>query len=189
MIDSTDIKRAAAGLLFISFLALVAGCATVPKDALKAGPQSLKQRQLQTRKFDAKSEKDILAASVGVLQDLGFTIRDSESQVGVISASKTADATNPGMTALAVTADILSALAGTYSNNVQNQDKAQEIRGSVVTMPSSDTSKMLVRVTFQRVVTNVAGQVSRLETIDDPKIYEGFFEKLSKSVFLEAEAI
>ena len=179
----------AAYSLLIGTIGLFSGCATVPKDALKAGPQSIKQRQVQTRKFDAKNEKEILSASVGVLQDLGFTIRDSESKVGVISASKMADATNPGMTALAVTADILSSLGGRYSNNTQQQDKSQEIRGSIVTIPSSDPSKMLVRATFQRVVTNVAGQVSRLETIDDPKIYDGFFEKLSKSVFLEAEAI
>ncbi len=189
MLTLDNARKSATGLLLIFLLASVAGCATVPKDALRAGPQSLKQRQLQTRKFDAKNENEILSASVGVLQDLGFTIRDSESKVGVISASKTADATNAGMTALAVTADILSALSGSYSNNTQQQDKVQEIRGSVVTMPSADTSKMLVRATFQRVVTNVAGQVSRLETIDDPKIYEGFFEKLSKSVFLEAESI
>lgn len=182
-------RKIAAYFLSVCLVLTIAGCATVPKDALRVGPQSIKQRQLQTRKFDAKNEKDILSASVGVLQDLGFTIRDSESKVGVISASKTADATNAGMTTLAVAADILSALAGTYSNNLQNQDKVQEIRGSVVTIPSADTSKMLVRVTFQRVVTNVAGQVSRLETIDDPKIYQGFFDKLSKSVFLEAEAI
>src|SRR3989338_7188235 len=161
-------RKTIAYFLFVCLLVSISGCATVPKDALRAGPQSMKQRQLQTRKFDAKNEKDILSASVGVLQDLGFTIRDSESKVGVISASKTADATNAGMTALAVTADILSALTGTYSNNTQQQDKVQEIRGSIVTIPSADTSKMLVRATFQRVVTNVAGQVSRLETIDDP---------------------
>ncbi len=185
----TSPKKTATYFLFVILLLSVSGCATVPKDLLRAGPQSMKQRQIQTRKFDAKNGKEILSASVGVLQDLGFTIRDSESKVGVISASKTADATNPGMTALAVTADILSALGGRYSNSTQQQDKSQEIRGSVVTIPSSDPSKMLVRATFQRVVTNVAGQVSRLETIDDPKIYDGFFEKLSKSVFLEAEAI
>ncbi len=117
--------------LFIGLSVSVSGCATVPKDALKAGPQSMKERQLQTRKFNAQSEKEILSASVGVLQDLGFTIRDSESKVGVISASKTADATNVGMTTLAVAADILSALAGSYSNNTQQQDKAQEIKSVV----------------------------------------------------------
>src|SRR3989338_142933 len=98
--------------LFVCLLVSISGCATVPKDVLKAGPQSMKQRQLQTRKFDAKNEKDIMLASVGVLQDLGFTIRDSESKIGVISASKTADAINPVMMNLAGMADVLSALSG-----------------------------------------------------------------------------
>lgn len=175
--------------LLIGALALVCGCATVPKDALKVGPQSVQQRQLETRKFDISSEKEILGACSGVLQDMGFTIRDSDSKVGVISASKLRDATDAGQVALATTSVILSAITGSYSNALETIDKTQEIRASVVTSPSSDPTKMLVRVTFQRVVTNARGQVARLESIKDPPLYQGFFEKLSKSVFLEAQAI
>jgi hypothetical protein len=46
-----------------------------------------------------------------------------------------------------------------------------------------------VRVTFQRIVTNTQGQVTRRELINEPMIYREFFDKLSESVFLEAHDI
>ena len=47
----------------------------------------------------------------------------------------------------------------------------------------------LVRVTFQRIVFDNEGGISRAEQINDPAIYRQFYEKLSKSVFLEAHEI
>ena len=46
-----------------------------------------------------------------------------------------------------------------------------------------------VRVTFQRVIFNDRGHISKAEQINDPMIYKEFFERLSKSVFLEAQQI
>ena len=59
-------------------LALV-GCQTIPKDALKLTPKSLEKRRLQTRIYEGILEVDILAASAGVIQDLGFNIDESET--------------------------------------------------------------------------------------------------------------
>ena len=47
----------------------------------------------------------------------------------------------------------------------------------------------IVRVTFQRIVFDNTGQISRAEQINDPAIYRQFYDKLSKSVFLEAHEI
>ena len=46
----------------------------------------------------------------------------------------------------------------------------------------------VVRVTFQRVVTRTNNSVY-VETIKDQDIYQEFFEKLSKSVFIEAQQV
>jgi hypothetical protein len=169
-------------LLF--YLAFLGGCATqVPKDVLALSPTSLEDKQLQSRKFNTTDEIALLAAAIGVLQDMGYTIEETEKNIGLITCSKNADATDAGQ----VTAAIVVALLGGGAMPI---DKEQKIRVSLVTMPSkNETDTYIARITFQRLIWNTNNQVTTAETIKDPEIYQGFFEKLSKSVFLEAHKI
>ena len=59
-----------------------------PTKTTELSADSLQLRQLQTRRIDGSDEKALLAACVGVLQDLGFNIDESETRLGVIVASK-----------------------------------------------------------------------------------------------------
>lgn len=171
--------------LSLSMLAilLLGGCqSTIPKDALVLTKESLETRQLQTRKYDTKDEEQILAAVAGVLQDMGFNLNESETRLGVVTASKKRSAVDTGQQVAAV----FAALFGTYTPT----DKEQVMQASVVTYPSvTGVNATMVRVTFQRVVWNTQGQVTRAEAMQDPAMYQGFFEKLSKSIFLEAHQI
>ncbi len=67
-------------------------------------------------------------------------------------------------------------------------DKEQLIRASLITR-TSDSGAILLRVTFQRIVWNTQNEITKIEAINDPLIYKEFFEKLSKSAFLEAQEI
>lgn len=172
-------------LIFVlGFSFVIQGCqTTIPKEALQLSSESLKTRQLQTRRFDTKEEATLLSASAQVLQDLGFNLDESETKLGVIVASKDRDATEAGQ----IVGAVLIAVIFGVSVPV---DKLQKIRVSLVTRPmKSETGGMAVRITFQRLIWNDRGQISRLETLDDAKIYQEFFEKLSKAVFLEAHEI
>ncbi|WP_449243451.1 hypothetical protein [Desulfovibrio sp.] len=245
-------------LAVLAALALC-GCANhtkVATEALTLAPESLQMRQLQTRRFDTSDEPAMLSASAAVLQDLGFTIDESNHELGVLVCSKQRDATNAGQVTAAI---IIAALGG----GAMPVDSAQTIRVSLVTRPvaraaenaaqparpqpltkagidsacaklqakldrsyyeelsplfdpktaknlsaelttgnlaelrkdltlrmnSVDFGATSVRVTFQRVVVNTHGQATRLEALTDPVMYQEFFEKLSKSVFLEAQEI
>jgi len=165
----------------LSLLLLAACQPKIPREALLLTPESLKHRQLQTRRFETADEKRILSACAALLQDLGFTIDESETELGVLVGSKMRSAVDATQIVGAVLFAVLSGV-------VISVDKEQLMRACVVTRPAGPDCHAL-RVTFQRIVFNTMGQVSRREMINDIKIYNDFFEKLSKSVFLEAQGV
>lgn len=181
-------RRSGWAVVVLVLAASLTGCAaTIPKDALIPTPDTLERRQLQSRRLDGISETQLLAASAGVLQDLGFNIDESETKLGVIVASKDRSAFSAGQ----ITAAVALALLGAY----YSVDKTQKIRVSLVTRPALSADgkprpdAQVIRITIQRLVWNVENQLTRIEAIEEPAIYQAFFEKLSKSVFLEAQQI
>lgn len=166
---------------------LLAGCVTIPENLFVVTPQLLEQRQLETRRYDGMNEAGLITASANVLQDLGFNLENSETKLGVITASKQRDATQGGEIAVAIVVAILGGGAMAVS-------KDQTIRVALVVRPVNDSAgkpmpeSNFVRVTFQRVVRRTDNSVVP-ETLRDPELYKDFFERLSKSVFLEAQKI
>jgi hypothetical protein len=170
-------------VLFLIGVFYIAGCQTIPKDALTMTPQALEQRQIQTKKYETTDEAKILSASAALLQDMGYNLDESETKLGLISASKKRSAVNGGQVALAI---FVAALGG----GVTPTDKEQTMRASIVTRPVGEQKEYIaVRVTFQRTVINTQNQVTKSESLNDPSIYQEFFDKLSKSIFLEAQEL
>jgi hypothetical protein len=171
--------------IVVAVLVVIAGgCApTIPKEALALSPQSLAKRQIQTRRFDTPDEQSILSASAALLQDLGFNLDEAAPELGLLLASKDRSAVEAGQVAAAVAVALLTGVS-------TPTDKNQKFRASVVTRPVGENAEgVAVRVTFQRIVWNTKGQVSRRESLDSPEAYQEFFEKLSKAVFLEAHEL
>jgi len=239
-------------LFSILILVLLTGCAPkIPQKALELPPESLANRQLQTRAYDTGNEEAVLIASNAVLQDLGFNLDETSVELGVVVGSKNRDASDGGQL-------FMLALLGGLSQNpnlVNSADATQMVKASLVvrqldqdgetqdteltperiaavkekvhdalyeglleTFPkdtcekiarkmAEDTADTLandldtllsvkespgttaVRVTFQRVIFNSMGQINSQTQINDPTVYQEFFEKLSKSLFLEANKI
>ena len=161
---------------------ILAGCASIPQDILQLSPESLEERQLQTRRFETQDEAKLLSASAALLQDLGFTINKSVTSLGVITASKDRSAVEAGQVVLAFLLSILARQSVPY-------DETQKMRVSVVTQPLGDGKSTAVRVIFQRIVWNSHKQISKREQLNDPEIYQEFFSKLSKAVFLEVHQL
>ena len=169
--------------LLLICIFFIVGCETIPKDALILTPKSLEQRQIQTRKYETTDEAKILSACAALIQDMGFNLDESETKLGLISASKKRSAVNGGQIAAAI---LVAALGG----GVMPTDKEQTMRVSIVTRPVGEQEEYIaVRVTFQRTVINTENEVTKAESLTDPSIYEEFFDKLSKSIFLEAQEL
>lgn len=239
------------GFIVLLVCMMLSGCvARIPQEALLLPPESLADRQMQTRRFETTSKATMLSAASGVLQDLGFNLEESEVSLGLIVASKRRDATSGAQVAGSFLLAILGGKAHPVDNiqtirvsmvmrEMESENKQtknftkltheevakikvdiekaianglvkhypKEIRTKVASQIAKDTAETLtkdltilvdlqsatgestVRVTFQRVIWNTMGQVTQAEQINDLDIYQDFFERLSKSVFLEAHAI
>ncbi|MEI7711694.1 MAG: hypothetical protein WCI94_09695 [Rhodospirillales bacterium] len=114
------------------------------------------ERAMQSRRFDTKDRTSMLRATIGVLQDLGYTIEESQDGFGMIVASRLAGA---------------------------------QIRAQIVVRAVPDANAITVRANFQRTAFTAGATIARGETIADPSIYSGFFDKLAQSVFLTAHEI
>ena len=186
---------------------VLTGCARggLPAHVLRLTPESLQNRALQTRKYEGISEADLLSASTGVIQDLGFIIDESETNLGLIDGSKDRDADpdaaqRAGQVLVGVTTFLLGVMAAVASQDgdafsdvfrVPAVDDYQKLWASIVIRPTPEDSDRThyVRVTFQRIVWNTDDEVARLQSLDEPEMYQNFFGLLSKSILLEGQEI
>lgn len=199
---SSDGRRRAA---LATAVCLLAGCATrtEPGEFFQLQPESPANKAMQTRMFETPNETELLSASAAVLQDLGFQISESARDVGFLRAAKERSARQYGQEitrALVLLLTVaLSGLGGGNAVTLLPVDLHQQINASLVTRPLDDVgTRHEVRVLFYRLVWRSDGQSGnqsiapgeqRMEMIRDPGIYQQFFARLSKAVFLEAQKI
>lgn len=176
-------KTPCSRLLTFGVLLLLAGCGGIPAGALRLGPDSAANREMQTRAFRTSRESDVLAASAAVLQDLGFTLDESETKLGVLVASKERSAVNAFEVTLATLEKIRTLGLGD-----SRYQKRQVIRASLVVRPAPPGAvrEHAVRVTFQRRVYDNYGGVVIAQPLNDPSLYQEFYARLGQSVALEA---
>ena len=190
----------------VAALALLAGCAapTKPAELLQLQPESPAHKAMQTRMFETRDDTELLSASAAVLQDLGFQVSESVREVGFLRAAKERSAREYGQEITRGLVFVLSVAATLFSQG-QNAvtwlpvDLQQQIHASLVAQPlDADGTRHEVRVLFYRLVWKGSGQSGdqyispgqqRMQMIRDAGIYQQFFARLSKAVFLEAHKI
>ena len=188
-------------LLLPIAVGLLSGCVQGPMPKVESffetTPKTAQHRALQTRMFDISDEKELLSASAAVLQDLGFQVEESVKEVGMLRAAKERGAREYGQEIMQSFVFLLGLVGQTTI--LVPVDVHQQINATLVTRRSeTDASRFSVRVLFHRSIWKGDGQSGRqyiapgiqsLEMITDGKIYQQFFAKLSKSLFLEAHKI
>lgn len=180
--------RSVAVVIVGSALVVLAGCATprIPESALRLPATSLEVRDMQSRTFVATSEDAILAASVAVLQDMEYNLDTVERPLGVLSASKVADADSTSEKTGLFMLDMLCAMGGTSCNALANASDKQKIAVTLVVLPSlARKDEFVARITIQRIVYNKQQQITLMEPVVDAATYQNVFENLSKSIYLQ----
>lgn len=187
MVFSAKFRGAVAAVAFATALT---SCVTANQMAMQVGQPpkvTLDLRSLQTRRFDTLDEKALLAAGTQVMQDLGFTVTESVPEAGVLVGSKQRDAEEGGQVAAQIGLMVVFALLGSHYNPMW--DKTQSIHVTLTTTPIRNSKALEVRAHFDRHLTNNHGYLWRAELVDQPEIYQEFFDKLSQSAFLEAQKL
>ena len=180
-------------------ICLSAGCVHMPtaESFFAITPENTKRSAIQTRTFETSNESELLSASVAVLQDLGFQLDDTSKDMCMLRAAKERGAREYGQEIARAFIFVLGALG--QKAVITPVDLHQQIKAVMVARPSpTDTSSYSVRVVFYRSVWKGDGHngdnpippgEQKLEVITNPLIYQQFFAKLAKSIFLEAHEI
>jgi hypothetical protein len=177
-------------------LVALTGCIpqTEPTELFQLTPESAANRAMQTRLFETKDEVELLSASAAVLQDLGFQVEESVLDVGFLRATKERSAREYGQDISKFFVFFLS--MGKFMMPV---DFHQKIAATLIARPvNPEGTRQEVRIMFYRIVWKGDGQADRqyippgqqkMEMLRDPEMYQTFFAKLSKAVFLEPFAL
>jgi hypothetical protein len=198
-----------------AFLCVVAaghGCysppETTPIELFALTPESAANKANQTRQFETPNSDELLSASAAVLQDLGFQITEADRALGFLRAAKERSARERGqevkqgiVTFLTTLLSAFAAVGGSGANTVVilPVDLHQQIDASLTARPIDERdTKQEVRIVFYRLVWKgqgssgnqfIAPGEQRMEMIRDAEIYQQFYARLSKAVFLEAQRI
>jgi hypothetical protein len=146
--------------------------------AAKAPQKSqLEIREFQTRVYPIADTKRAMKAVLNVLQDEGYIVKEANTELGFLTATKEMDVESGG-----------AAFFGTmFGGRDARWDKNSIIE--VTANVTERAKEMRVRVNFNKKVMNNRGEVSNVEQIGDQKFYQEFFVKVDKGVFIENEKL
>ena len=181
---------------------------TTPLELFVLAPESAANKAAQTRRFETPNSDELLSASAAVLQDLGFQVTEADRALGFLRATKERSARERGqeiqrsvVATLTFLLSMLGAAGGSASNVtlILPVDLHQQINASLIARPiDARDREQEVRIVFYRLVWKSDGASGnqqilpgeqRMEMIRDAEIYQQFYARLSKAVFLEAQRI
>lgn len=171
--------------------ALLAGCAP----AAAPTRTQLEVREFQTRLVETADAPRVLKAMLDVLQDDGYVVRNAVVELGLITAVKEVDLA-PGQSASATGAvvgggvivggpDVGGIVVAPPLRPAIPKTEILDFTGNV----SPAGGRTRVRVSLQRKVLDLNGAVISVKVVDDPAVYQDFFARMDKGLFLQAEGL
>ena len=148
---------------------------------------------IQSHRFDTNESGLVFNGCVSVLQDMGYAVTGGDRPLGLVVARRKAEVPKAGLehavaeAALVTTTIILSLLTGQDMVTDLPEQVEQTIFISLLVSAETENSTR-VRLSIDRDMLYDNGRVIPDHT-ESPLIYQEFFGKLSKSVFLEAHQL
>lgn len=162
-------KRIALGSLFLGTALFMTGCAM--NDAVE-NKTSLEIQSYQSRQFDV-DKKTAFNSAMSVFQDLGYIVNSANLDTGFITAESPTKGAKGGEA-------FLSFLAGM-------RIEGRTAVTAFVEELSPKSSKIRLNFVERRKTSGDYGQQSNRDNpIQDPKIYQSAFDKISDAVFIRS---
>ena len=153
----------------IAVVIILTGCVSAPKTQ----KTQLQIREFQTRTYPEVDSKIAMKAMLNVLQDDGFIVKNAVPELGLLTATREIDVENKGKAFAA--AFFMGANARWKKNSI--------IDASCNVSVIKDGCK--VRANFQQKILDNKGGIVKIQQIDDQQFYQTFFNKVSKSIFIQ----
>ena len=151
----------------------ITGCAT------SGGPQQtqLQIREFQTKAYETNNTKMVMKALLNVLQDDAFIVKEANTELGFMTASKEIDVESKG-----------SAFVATLFMGSNAKWKKNSIIEATANISEFGTQTR-VRMIFQTKTMDNKGGVVEVKQIQDEQYYQDFFAKVDKGIFIEKEKL
>jgi len=184
-----NIRNAACIFALLLAISASTGCIRSQNAPDSAALPPTEVRAMQTRSYEYHDTKAMLKTVLDVLQDDGFIVDYAHTEMGILHATKTI--TGTGDLIFNVTGDFFPGAAGARNNGATAKIEAT----ANVTLVGTGIK---VRISLQRVNTSFVGYYGYFSApnydmqggpIVDAKVYQEFFAKLDRGLFLQKQGL
>ena len=175
-------------LALIGIVSMISACTIVNTYQAPDAPKTqLQTRQVQTREFDTNNVKLIMKAVINVLQDDGFIVKNSQLDLGLLTAQKEIDLSQSRGNSNDCWSEFFQGIARNRSRNSTDltYSKIKIVESSVNISEFGKQTK--VRANFQVKVLDNLGNPKEVYQVEDAKFYQDFFVKVDKGVFIQKQ--
>lgn len=183
--------------IFSVFLLIGCGASSVPDlNSVTMTPERLARQGMQSRFFEVEQSEALMRAAMNVIQDQHYTIREVNAEAGIIFADQTNELNAPfrlfGMPVTGYNQGNMPGFGLSFGPSLDFGGGAdipyvQRHVGSisVVIYPVTDKKGYEMHVSVEIRSFLNTGMLNRVWLVKDPKLYQSFFEDISKSLYLE----
>jgi hypothetical protein len=174
----------------VVLLLAATGCASGGLPRIAAPRSALELRQIQSRTYPESDARGLLRATLSTFQDQGFTIRSSEPELGLISATRQVLTQGPA----SPWQRFLRGYMGlcTYGLALlvipSKELRVAELEGTA-RVEDVGSSEARLRISFQLRVVDGKGAVRDLVQVDDPATFQAFLAAVDRNLFLQREKL
>jgi len=188
--------------VFLITIITIVSMPILPCLAENSEKTQLETRVIQTKKYETNDFKQVMKAVANVLQDDGFILKQTNIDLGIITANKEySKKGRPSLLSIlgngigiAIGIPLAIASLGILAplplyciyNIAKGSNKVYTIEASINV--SDFNQEIKVRANFQEKLVR-DNKETKSKNIEDPLFYQEFFSKLDKSLFLESQEI